>query len=257
MLNNKPTLKELDDLKNKTFLEPNELNFIAISKQIYQIFYYSLTNLYEYCKMSKYSKYYSDKKYIKNIIDKQDLDMTEVRTKTDLALKNYPDLYWGVMRWISGCCWSNSLITNGYESELLDIDKQIISSINKSIKLVESINKPLVLFHGFEKFSNYKEDNLQVGKIFKFPGILSKTSKFDIAKQFANTQNYFQPKFLIVFYPKGSKHIGLDIKPTKYDEYEYIGKQNETFKIIRICEVFNGLKLQKFYICENLDYNNE
>lgn len=139
----------------------------------------------ERIKISNYKKLIQDKKYIQQIIDSQDLDMNEVRNKTELALKNNNDLYYGVMRWISGYCWSNTLITNGYNSELSDLDKKIIYSINKSIELVEPISKPLVLFHGFEKFSNYREDELIVNKEYTFSGILSKTSNFEIAKQFA------------------------------------------------------------------------
>jgi hypothetical protein len=140
------------------------------------------------------------------------------------------------------------------ESELEQNDKFIITSINKTIEQVEPMNKPLILYHGFEKYINYKENDFQIGHCIVFPGILSKTSSFKVAQQFANGQNYFQPKYLIVFYPIGSKHIGLDIKPEKYDEYEYIGKQGETFKLIKICKVFTGLQLQTFYICESQDY---
>jgi hypothetical protein len=57
-----------------------------------------------------------------------------------------------------------------------------------------------------------------------------------------------------VFYKPGSKHLGLDIKPEKYDEFEYIGKPGESFKIIKICKIFNGIHLQTFYICESQDY---
>ena len=183
--------------------------------------------------------------------------MNEVRKKTDLALENKSDLYYGVMRWISGYCCSNLLITNGYKDNLSDLDLIIITSINKTVEIVEPMSKSLVLFHGFEKFSNYKEDELKVEKKFIFPGILSKTSNFEIAKQFAQSQNFFQPKYLVVFYPKGSKQIGLDIKhPICFDEYEYISKQNENLKITRICKIPNGLQLQIFYICESLDYQN-
>lgn len=83
---------------------------------------------------------------------------------------------------------------------------------------------------------------------------MSKTSNFEIAKQFAQTQNFIQPKYFVIFYLSGSKHIGLDIKPPKYDEFEYISKQNESFKIFKILQIFNGLQLQIFYICESLDY---
>jgi hypothetical protein len=254
LLDDSLSLSEINVIRNKTIFEQDDFNIKNKLKNVYQIFYYTINNLFEKIKISNYKKFIQDKKFIQEIIDSQDLDMNEVRTKTNLALDKKSDLYYGVMRWISGCCWSNSLISNGYESELLDIDKDIISSINKSVEIVEPIEKPLVLFHGFEKFSNYKEDTLVVGNEYLFPGILSKTSNFTIAKQFAQSQNFLRPKYFVVFYPSGSKHIGLDIKPPKYDEYEYITKQNEKFKIKKICKIFNGLQLQIFYICESLDY---
>lgn len=118
-----------------------------------------------------------------------------------------------MVKLISGNTWSSGLITNGYESELLDIDKEIINSINESIELVEPINKSLILFHGFENMLNYNEDRFKIGYKFNFKGILSKSSKFDISKQSALVENYLQPKYLIVFYPSGSNHIGLGIRP--------------------------------------------
>jgi hypothetical protein len=254
LLDNTLSYDQINKLSKQTIFEPNEINIRYMAKNTYQTFYYILQNLYEYGKISNYKKFIEDKKYIQEIILTQDLDMNEVRKKTDLALENKSDLYYGVMRWISGCCWSNSLITNGYKDNLSDLDLKIITSINKTVEIVEPMSKSLVLFHGFENFSNYKEDELKVEKKFIFPGILSKTSNFEIAKQFAQSQNFFQPKYLVVFYPEGSKQIGLDIKPPKYDEYEYISKQNENLKITRICKIPNGLQLQILYICESLDY---
>ena len=60
-------------------------------------------------------------------------------------------------------------------------------------------------------------------------------------------------------YPPGSKHIGLDIKQPKFDEYEYIGKPGENFKLIKICKVFNitpnGLEERERQIWDSLqDY---
>lgn len=168
LLDNNLTFKEIDNIRNKTLFESDEFNLKNTLKSIYQTIYYSVNNLIERIKISNYKKLIQDKKYIQQIIDSQDLDMNDVRNKTELALKNNNDLYYGVMRWISGCCWLNTLITNGYNSELSDLDKKIIYSINKSIELVEPISKPLVLFHGFEKFSNYGEDELIVNKEYTF-----------------------------------------------------------------------------------------
>jgi hypothetical protein len=194
-----------------------------------------------------------DNMWIESILITQDLDMRELRTKTEKATSD-PDLYSGIIKWISGNCWLNSLITNGYKNHLSDIDKQIINSIDKSIELVEPMSKPLVLFHGFETYSNYNEKDFKVGYTFTFQGILSKTTCFRIAQSFAQSQNYLQPKYLVIYYPSGSKHLGLDTKPPKYDEYEYIGKSGETFVVKKIYKRFNGLRLETFYVCDNLDY---
>lgn len=244
---------EINKLRNISFLEPYNIGIYDNIKNTYQTFYYIYSNLYEYCKMTK-DEIILNNQIIQEIFDLEDCDMNEVRIKTKVVLDNKPDLYYGVMRWIAGNCWCNSLITNNYNSDLIDLDYDIINSINKSIELVEPINKPLVLFHGFELFSNYKEHNLKINNTFYFPGILSKTSKFSIAKKFAITQNFLQPKYFIIFYPANSKHIGLDIKLKHNDEFEYIGKQNEQFKIINICKTFDGIRLNFFYICQSLDY---
>ena len=71
----------------------------------------------------------------------------------------------------------------------------------------------------------YKDSILLLNGEFVFKGILSKTVSFKIAKQFSLGQNYFNPHYFIFYYPKNSKHVGLDIKPEKYDEYEYLMKR--------------------------------
>lgn len=249
----------LDIIKNeksKTIFSPNDYNLQIYSKNIYEHIFYGIVNIIYFVSIglnrNKYFQYINDTKYIENIMSKQDLDMIELRIKSDIALNN--QIYSGILNWIAGNCWSNALITNGYTDQLDSHDKYIIDSINKGIELVEPIDKALVLFHGFEKFSNYKEKNFYEGQTFTFPGILSKTAKFSVAEGFALSQNYLQPKYFVMFYKPGSKHLGLDTKPKQYDEYEYIGKSGETFRIIKICRLFKGFHLQTFYVCENLDY---
>jgi hypothetical protein len=248
-------LEEINEQKNKTICHIDKFILTQFVKSIYFNGFYFLSNFYY---LFDLKNRFQDKKYINQIIMNQDLDMSEVRNKTNKMLDSDKNnnLYSGLLKWISGICWSNALITNGYESELDDLDKEIIYSINRATELVEPIERNLTLFHGFEKYSYYGEENFISNTIIQFPGILSKTSKFQIANQFAQIHNFFQPKFLVVFYPLGSKHIGLDIKPPKYDEYEYISKPNEKFKIIKICRVFDLLKFQlkTFYICSSLDY---
>lgn len=249
LLDEKLTLNEINEIKQITIIDNNKFNPYTIFKNFYQtIFYlsYNVANKFIFNDLM-------DNMMIESILLTQDLDMEELRTKTDKAISN-TDLYSGIVKWIGGNCWLNALITNGYKNHLTDIDEQIINSINKSIELVEPMSKPLVLFHGFEKYSNYNEKDFKIGHSFTFPGILSKTTCFRIAQCFAQSQNYLQPKYLVIYYPPGSKHLGLDVKPVKYDEYEYIGKSGERFVIKKIYKRFNGLKLETFYVCDSLDY---
>ena len=251
LMNNNPTLDEMNKTKRMTILKKNILdyNFIIFINLYQTIFYlcYNITNKLVFNDLM-------DNMMIESILITQDLDMKELRNKTEKVITSNQDLYSGIFKWIIGNCWLNALITNGYNFHLSVVDKQIINSINKSIELIEPMSKPLILFHGFESYSNYNEKDFKVGYTFTFSGILSKTTCFKIAQCFAQSQNYLQPKYLVVYYPIGSKHIGLDIKLPKYDEYEYIGKSGETFKIKKICKRFNGLRLETFYICDNLDY---
>ena len=252
LLNNNPTLNDIliDREKNSLYSNFYIISLSKIIKNIYQNIYYPIYNIF-------YKIYNNDivsNIMIESILLNQDYQMNELRIKTNKVLDNNLVLYSGVNKWIEGYCWLNMLITNGYKDKLSNIDKYILNSINESIELVEPMSKPLLLFHGFEYLSNYNEEDLIVGKIFEFPGILSKTSCFRIAECFAKTYNYHQPKYFVISYPKGSKHIGLGIKPHRYDEYEYIGKSNEKFRIDKIYKRLNYLRLETFYICANIDY---
>jgi len=250
LLNNNPTLDEIEMEMEKTILSPNTNSLIKTSKNIYQTTYYLCYNI-------MFRLLFNDlinNMNIESILVNQDLNMEELRTKTVKVTNSKPFLYSGIIKWISGNCWLNSKITNGYMEKLTDIDKEIIYSINKTIELVEPMSKPIILFHGFETFSNYGEENFKIGYTFTFQGILSKTTCFRIAQCFAQSQNYFQPKYLVIYYPIGSKHVRLDIKHPKCNEYEYIGKSGETFVIKKIYKRLNGLKLETFYVCDSLDY---
>lgn len=250
LMNNNLSLKEIKIEMKKSFLDTNTFLSYKIIKLIYQNIYYICYN--SLLRLSFNDSY--DNLNIESILAFQDLDMNELRTKTDKVIENNSNLYSGIIKWISGNCWLNSKLTNGYSDNLDTNDKEILYSINKTVELVEPMSKSLILFHGFEYFSNYREENLKVGYILIYPGILSKTTCFRVAKNFAQFQNYFQPKYLVIYYPKGSKHIGLDIKLPKYDEYEYISKSEEKFKIKKIYKRFNGIKLETFYICDSLNY---
>ena len=250
LLDNNPTLDEINKTKQMTIFDKNKLDYNVIFKKFYQIIFYlcyNITNKFVFNDLI-------DNMMIESILITQDLDMKELRTKTEKAIDKNTNLYSGIIKWIVGNCWLNSLITNGYTNHLSDTDEYIINSIDKLIEFVEPMSKPLVLFHGFETYSNYNEKDFKVGHSFTFQGILSKTTCFRIAECFTQSQNYLQPKYLVVYYPSGSKHLGLNIKLPKYDEYEYIGKSGETFVVKKIYKRFNGLRLETFYVCNNLDY---
>lgn len=250
LMNDNYTLDELKLIKFKKY----KLNYNDIFKNFYRRIFYLCYNI-------TYKFVFNDlmeNMMIESILLTQDLDMKELRTKTKKAIKNNNKLFSGVVKWIEGDCWLNSLITNGYEKHLTNIDKKIIRSINKSIELVKPMEKSLVLFHGFEYYTNYNEKDFKIVHNFTFPGILSKTTCFRIAQCFAQSQNYLQPKYLVVYYPSGFKHIGLEPQKSEeykgYEEYEYIGKSGETFVVKNIYKRFNGLRLETFYICDSLDY---
>lgn len=252
IMSNEMSWHEISIERKKLMIyEYNEkFNICKKIKNLYKSIFFLISNLY-------YKITHNDlisNLYIEKLLSEQSQNMVELRTKTNKIMDSYPDLYSGVVKWISGNCWLNPIITNGYKDKLSNTDLQIYDSISEAIKLVEPIEKPLVLFHGFEKFSNYDEMDFAVGKKFTFKGILSKTSFFPIAEIFAYSQNYFQPKYFIIIYSSKSKHIGLDIKQPKYDEFEYIGKPNESFEIIKICKRFRGIHMETFYILKNLDY---
>ena len=249
-----PTYNEIKIERLKTIFNMDIPNPYIIIKHIYFNIFNIISNIF----FSFTNK--NSHKYIDEIIATHSTNnyetMKTLRTKSDYMFDKYKDLdiYSGVIKWIAGNCWINPLITNDYIDLIKPIDQEIFNSIEKAVELVDPIESPIVLFHGFEKYSNYNVKDLVIGNIWSFKGILSKTSNFEIAKNFSVVQNYYKPSYLVVFYPPNSKHIGLDIKPLHCDEFEYIGKPGEKFKIIDIHEISRGFVVETYYICSSLDY---
>jgi len=156
LLNNNPTLDEIELEMEKTIFSPNTISLSKITKHTYQNTYYLCYNMLLRLTFNDLI----DNIKIESILVNQDLDMKELRTKTEKATFN-TDFYSGIMKWIAGNCWLNSKITNGYVDKLTDIDKEILNSINKTIELVEPMSKSIILFHGFETFSNYGEEDFK------------------------------------------------------------------------------------------------
>lgn len=251
------TYEEIKLIRLKTIFDVDIPDPFKIFKDLYFIIFNIISNIFISLLYQKNNK---SSQYIKEIITTQSSNNCEsikiLRKKSDFMFDKYKDLniYSGVVKWIAGNCWINALITNDYIDLIEPIDQEIFDSIKKAVELVDPIESPIVLFHGFEKYSNYNVKDLFIGNIWSFNGILSKTVNFKIAQSFATAQNYFKPSYLIVFYPANSKHIGLDTKAIFCDEFEYIGKPGEKFKIIDIHEISKGLFLETYYICLSLDY---
>ena len=155
------------------------------------------------------------------------------------------------MYYICGNCWCNMKLTNN--CKLSEIDLKIYDIINEIVNNVKELTYPITLFHGFEKFTNYDENNWHIGDAILFKGFLSKTPSFDVANNFARMYNFFNRKILVVKYPIGSKHIGMNIRHPDDQEYEYLTKSNEKLKLIDIYRKIKFFSIVTFYICEDLN----
>lgn len=194
-----------------------------------------------------------DREYIQSLIVGANFNMSEVRDKTEFALQNKPKKYSDIVSYVSGNAWLNSKISKG--DKLSDIDNEIYKSINDTVKETQPLSYPITLFHGFERFTMYNEHIWKLRHTIYFPWFLSKTPSFDVALRFASTydNNKFRQKFMVVNYPVGSKHIGLDIRAHD-DEFEYLSKSGENLKLVRICKVSNFPYMMIFYVFKSKDY---
>jgi hypothetical protein len=151
------------------------------------------------------------------------------------------------MQYISGNCWINDKLSMGIELNEKDI--QMRNNIHSILDKVEPLSFPITLFHGFERFSYYGENNWKIGDIINIPGFLSKSLSFNIAHRFAQSENFMNCKFLVVKYPKNTKHITLNIRPFD-QEFEFLTYSNEKLRLIEKKEVLNYPQNWVFYICE-------
>lgn len=218
----------------------------------YKVYSYIICSLYTFL---------NNAKYIQNLKNNPNLNMTELWTKTEslFNVANSPNqkLYSGILSYMGGNAWLNMKLSFG---EILHgRDKEIFDSINVAVQNVEPLSYPITLFHGFETFTNYNENKWNKNDIISVPEFLSKTPSFDVANRFARGQSYkFNRKFLVVEYPIGSKHIGLDIRNPKdlgghtefNEEYEYLSHSNEQLKLINIIREIEFFHINTFYICK-------
>lgn len=279
-------LKNFHDsqMKNKiiteTYLEDiiNSSIFVRIDDtNYYKDFVLFVQNMFEY--ITDYHKIMIDNKKNKKIIDKiinsNDIKrietelsyrgdflkckniilsnrfMKEVIEKSKKTLESNKDKYHNLTQYVSGYCWFNSKLSNNIKINVLE--QNIINSINKLVNKVEPMSTELILFHGFEKYTNYGDSDIfNIGDLINLPGFLSKTISLKIAYNFALFENYFRPKILIVKYPIGSKQIHHDIKMWN-NEFEFLTFSNEKLiiKDIIICYELIFRKIT-FYICEQI-----
>ncbi len=180
--------------------------------------------------------------------------MKEIIEKTEAVTNNDSDGYYSLTKYVGGVCWLNAKLSNGFE--LLDDEVKLLNSINGVIDKVEPLSYPISLFHGFEYYTKYSD--YKVGDIVNVGGFLSKTISYNIALSFAQSQNLLNPKFLIVNYPSGTKHVHHDIRPFN-NEFEFLTKSNEKLKVINIIDFYQLKKYSfipmhlTFYICEPIN----
>lgn len=177
--------------------------------------------------------------------------MNEIVTKTNKVFEEKTeknlDEYSSLMKYISGNCWINDKLSLGFELD--DNDIKMRDNIHSILDRVEPLSFPVTLFHGFESFTHYGENNWKIGDIINIPGFLSKSLSFNVAHRFAQTENFMNCKFLVVKYPKNTKHISLNIR--YFDqEFEFLTYSNEKLKLVDIKQVLNYPQNYTLYICE-------
>lgn len=260
------TEKFISNIQSKTIFDstPDEPNYVTFYRNVF----YGFLNIFEYISMDK-KQMKMDYDYIQSIVKlnnicnielqlrsnrnmqkyqeilHQNRIIKEMEEKTDRMLKldDEHDIACALTKFTGGNCWFNSKLSHGLPIE--QNEQFILDQINRGVSLVEPLSEPVSLFHGFEKYTDYKiiEKNIYV------PGIVSKTLSLNIAKRFAYTVNSLRPEFLLIHYDIGSKHIKQSIRPFD-EEFEFLSHSNESYKIIRTCKYFDGIRLLTFYVCQ-------
>lgn len=273
-MTNNLTKERLDQIMKRHSLY-SPITFFDIKNSFWSLFYNChqfIINIFGYIFCDKVINS-TNKKYIDNIVATNNIDyitkilnqhkgtvniftaydqcmqnhpfLNEINIKTNDIEKKLSDCSRSLVSYVGGNCWLNSKLSN--DIELSDNDTQILSDINKLVNGVAPLSYPVSLFHGLEKYTNYGKmtDSLHV------KGFLSKSLSLDIAKRFATSVDYFSPKFLLVNYPIGSKHIHPDCNIFN-EEFEYLTHSGEKLKIVDIKQYYNFARLYTFYVCEPL-----
>lgn len=180
-----------------------------------------------------------EKDYLKltKNIENPNLDMSQIRQKTQDALTRYP-YYRSLLSYMSGNCILNSKLSKN--KPITEQEKTMLENINTLIENVEPLDYPVLLFHGFEKLTEYNEQKLDVGNVLRLRGFLSKSVSFEVSLRFAtNYKNPYDIHILAVDYPVGSRHLNLDIRHPDNEEYEYLTHSNEELRIKHIFRSFS------------------
>lgn len=266
MLEKHTSIKDINILQQSHLFTSKHKNINL--KSFYQLTYYCFCNVLEYI-FTDSQEFIKGKKFVENVknnnnvihienklkgiksvseyekILKSHPMLNEVITNTYIMLEKYDnknDIASALTQFIAGNCWFNAKKSYGYK--ICDCEQSIIDNINKGVELVDPIKSELYLFHGFEKYVLYDIDN----GIVNVKGFTAKSLSFTISERFAIGTNYLRPQFLIVKYPKDSKHLKMSIRPFD-EEFEFLTHSNESFKIQEIYKYFNGIQLYTFYFC--------
>lgn len=261
-------------LKNLFYIDPKKMIEIESNKTIFSSIDYSLYDLILDIKSFSMNIYYfftmkkTSFNSIQKIIDENGVDeelydkisnsksfkehfelvntnkyLKETYAKSEKVLDNNLKLSSWFRKYNSGCCWFNSKLSHCMNINRME--NKILININALVEKVEPISTELTLFHGFERLSNYEIKDNKIN----MKGFLSKSLSFKIARKFAQRENYFQPKYLVVHYPPESKQVS----PTdrfRNEEYEYLTHSNETLEITGTLRYLDFPILHTFYFCK-------
>jgi hypothetical protein len=169
-------------------------------------------------------------------------------TKKVEQLLHSSNAYADFVKYTSGNCWINCKLSNNIA--LTDANQQMVNSINALVENVKGLTKSVVLFHGFEKLTDYgMSPKPFIDDIINVKGFLSKSLSLDIAKSFASSCNWLCPRILVVIYPEGSKHI-FPTHRIQNTELEFLTHSNEKLIITKIVTYHEYPKYFTYFICE-------
>ncbi len=271
----KITDKQFERIRKTTILENMNgiiYNFSikSITKDIYQTLFYIIRNTCYLCMMDR-KKNEENWKKIQDIQEENEIislecklkktfrnfdevdktihshpKMSEIITKSDKVILKNPEGDYQLRRYVGGDCWLNGKLSHNIP--LSDKEKTMISSIHSLLDEVEPLSYPVTLFHGFEYYTKYGSNTWKRGDIIQIPGFLSKTLSYNIAFDFAFTHAKLHLQFLIVKYPKESKHIHHNVRPFN-NEFEYLTYSNEKLRIDDIFTIVRYPAVLTFYVC--------